>query len=86
MLLNITNSVAYVNIYTEMNLDKLLYTIYIVVISNFKGERMVTEAKEKLKKEIENITDEAMIEKIWIFVMGILAQQGIERRAAGRIA
>ena len=46
---------------------------------------MVTEAKEKLKKEIENITDEAMIEKIWIFVMGILAQQGIERRAAEHI-
>ena len=65
MLLNITNSVAYVNINPEMNLDidKLTYTIYIVDKSNIKGERMVTEAKEKLKKEIENITDEAMIEK-----------------------
>ena len=65
LLLNITNSVAYVNINPEMNLDidKLTYTIYIVDKSNIKGERMVTEAKEKLKKEIENITDEAMIEK-----------------------
>ena len=60
MLLNITNSVAYVNINPEMNLDidKLTYTIYIVDKSNIKGEQMVTEAKEKLKKEIENITDD----------------------------
>lgn len=38
------------------------------------------EAQEKLKADIEKINDELMIEKIRIFILGILAQQNIEER------
>lgn len=41
----------------------------------------MTEAQKMLKADIEKITDETMIEKIWIFIMGIQAQQNIELSA-----
>ena len=34
-------------------------------------------ARENLKEDIEKIKDESMIEKVKIFIMGILAQQSI---------
>lgn len=43
-----------------------------------EGEIM-TKAQENLKADIEKIDDEATLEKIKIFVMGILAQQSIDR-------
>ncbi len=39
----------------------------------------MTKAQENLKADIEKIDDEVIIEKIKIFIMGILAQQGIEQ-------
>ncbi len=36
----------------------------------------MTKAQESLKKDIEKIEDEATIEKIRIFILSILAQQG----------
>lgn len=38
----------------------------------------MSKAREVLKADIEKINDEITIEKIRIFVMGILAQQKIE--------
>lgn len=38
----------------------------------------MTEAKEKLKEDIENIHDEATLEKVRIYIMGIQAQQKLE--------
>ena len=37
----------------------------------------MTKAQEKLKSDIQKIDDEIIIEKVRIFIMGILAQQGI---------
>lgn len=37
----------------------------------------MTEAQERLKEDIEKITDDALIEKVRIFIMGLLTQQGI---------
>lgn len=39
----------------------------------------MTGAKEKLKKDIENIDDEVVLEKIRIYIMGIQAQQILEK-------
>ena len=39
----------------------------------------MTEAQESLKADIEKINDEATIEKVRIFIMGILAQQNLEQ-------
>ena len=39
----------------------------------------MTKAQKTLKEDIEKINDETIIEKIRIFIMGILAQQGIEQ-------
>lgn len=39
----------------------------------------MTEAKERLKMDIENIDDEAILEKVRIYIMGIQAQQNLER-------
>ncbi len=39
----------------------------------------MSKAQETLKKEIEKIDDESTIEKVRIFIMGILAQQRIEK-------
>lgn len=39
----------------------------------------MTEAKERLKMDIENIDDEAILEKVRIYIMGIQAQQSLER-------
>ena len=39
----------------------------------------MTEAQESLKADIEKIKDEAAIEKVRIFIMGILAQQNLEQ-------
>ena len=39
----------------------------------------MTKAQEKLKSDIQKIDDEIIIEKVRIFIMGILAQQGIEK-------
>lgn len=39
----------------------------------------MTGAKEKLKKDIENIDDEEILEKIRIYIMGIQAQQNLEK-------
>lgn len=40
----------------------------------------MTKAQEELKDEITKIDDEAMIEKIRIFIMGIFAQQKINEK------
>ena len=39
----------------------------------------MTKEQRELKKNIESIHDESIIEKVQIFIMGILAQQEIER-------
>lgn len=39
----------------------------------------MTKAQEILKADIEKINDEATIEKVKIFIMGILTQQGLEQ-------
>lgn len=39
----------------------------------------MTKAQESLKADIEKICDETIIEKIQIFIMGILAQQKLEQ-------
>lgn len=38
---------------------------------------MMTEAQQALIEDIEKIKDDATIEKVRIFIMGILAQQNI---------
>ena len=38
---------------------------------------MMTEAQQALIEDIEKIKDDAKIEKVRIFIMGILAQQNI---------
>ena len=40
----------------------------------------MTKAQEMLKKDIEKIEDDNTIEKVRIFIMGILAQQNIAER------
>lgn len=37
----------------------------------------MTKAQQTLKEDIEKIQDDALIEKVRIFIMGILAQQSI---------
>lgn len=41
----------------------------------------MTKAQETLKADIEKIKDDAMIEKIRIFILGILAQQNISEQS-----
>lgn len=41
---------------------------------------MLNKAKEKLKEDIEKIEDNETIEKVRIFIMGILAQQNISEK------
>ena len=38
----------------------------------------MTKAQRELRKNIEGIEDESVVEKVRIFIMGILAQQEIE--------
>ena len=40
----------------------------------------MTKAQENLKADIEKINDEIVIEKVRIFILGILAQKGIEEQ------
>ncbi len=40
---------------------------------------MMTKAQESLKAAINKIEDETVIEKVKIFIMGILAQQRIDK-------
>lgn len=40
----------------------------------------MTKAQENLKADIEKINDEVVIEKVRIFISGILAQKGIDER------
>lgn len=40
----------------------------------------MTKAQEILKADIEKIQDETIIEKVRIFIMGILAQQNIDKQ------
>ena len=40
----------------------------------------MTKALENLKVDIERLDDEAILEKIRIFVMGMLTQQSIDRQ------
>ncbi len=61
----------------EKTLDKLLKAIYSVVKSNRKEEELMTKAQQTLKEDIEKIKDDTTIEKVRIFIMGILAQQNI---------
>ena len=42
---------------------------------------MLTKAQEALKADIEKINDEDIIEKVRIFIMGILAQQNIANQS-----
>lgn len=53
-------------------------SIYNVVIDNKKEVDILTKAQEKLKEDIKKITDESILEKVQIFVMGILTQKDIE--------
>lgn len=39
----------------------------------------MTKAQETLKADIEKINDESTVEKVRIFIMGILAQQEISQ-------
>lgn len=41
---------------------------------------MMTKAQENLKADIEKINDELAIEKVRIFILGILAQKSIEEQ------
>ena len=61
----------------EISLDKLLKAIYSIVKSNRKEVNLMTKAQQALKEDIEKIKDDTMIEKVRIFIMGILAQQSI---------
>lgn len=63
----------------EKSLDKLPKAIYSVVISNTKEMKVMTKAQEKLKSDIEKINDESTIEKVRIYIMGILTQQSLEQ-------
>lgn len=56
----------------------MLITIYNIAISNRKENKVMTKAQENLKIQIEEIKDEEVIEKVRIFIMGILAQQRLE--------
>lgn len=40
----------------------------------------MTVEQENLKADIEKINDETVIEKVHIFILGILAQKGIEEQ------
>lgn len=40
----------------------------------------MTKAQKRLKEDIEKINDEDVIEKVRIFIMGILTQQSISER------
>lgn len=40
----------------------------------------MTKAQEDLQTEIEKINDKATLEKVRIFIMGILTQQGLEKK------
>lgn len=40
----------------------------------------MTKAQQALKEEIEKIEDDSVIEKVRIFIMGILAQQSISEK------
>lgn len=63
-----------------MLLDKLLYAIYNVAINNRKEGVLMTKAQQNLKEDIEKIKDDSTIEKIRIFILGILAQQSISEK------
>lgn len=41
---------------------------------------MLNKAKETLKEDIEKIEDDETIEKVRIFIMGILTQQNISEK------
>lgn len=41
---------------------------------------MLNKAKETLKEDIEKIKDDETIEKVRIFIMGILTQQNISEK------
>lgn len=64
----------------KMLLDKLLYAIYNVAINNRKEGVLMTKAQQNLKEDIEKIKDDSTIEKIRIFILGILAQQSISEK------
>lgn len=51
--------------------------MYIIVINNRKENRTLDNARERLKEDIGKINDDTTIEKVRIFIMGILAQQNI---------
>lgn len=42
----------------------------------------MTSAQEMLKFEVEKISDEPTLEKLKIYIMGILTQQGLEQTHA----
>ena len=48
-----------------------------IAINNTKEGKVMTEAQQALIEDIEKIKDDATIEKVRIFIMGILAQQSI---------
>lgn len=53
--------------------------MYGIAKGSAKGGKVMTKAQESLKANIEKIDDEMVIEKVRIFIMGILAQQGISQ-------
>lgn len=64
----------------EILLDKLLKAIYSVAKGNRKEGELMTKAQEVLKEDIDKIEDEVTLEKVRIFIMGILAQQNISEK------
>lgn len=68
----------------EKLLDKLNKAIYSVVKSNRKEGVLMTKAQQNLKDDIEKIKDDTTIEKVRIFIMGILAQQSISENQCSR--
>ncbi len=82
--MSITSNVAYVNKIIKKTLDKLPKAMYSIAISNRKELKMLSKSREKLKSDIENITDEATIEKVKIFIMGILAQKAIAHESTAK--
>lgn len=54
--------------------------MYNIAKSTIKGEKVMTQAQERLKSELENIHDEQTMKQVECFILGILAQQAIEQR------
>jgi hypothetical protein len=61
-------------------IDKLLQSLYDIAISNRKEEKMLLAAQENLKQEILAIENETILENLKCFVMGMKAQEELDRK------